>query len=46
MVAARSTAQNLRSTFVEKALKLAQPDLESLVMEHHLKASQSSARSP
>lgn len=27
----------LRSTFVEKALKLAQPDLESLVMEHHLK---------
>mmetsp|Transcript_59303 Transcript_59303/g.138906 ORF Transcript_59303/g.138906 Transcript_59303/m.138906 type:complete len:714 (-) Transcript_59303:101-2242(-) len=25
------------STFVEKALKLAQPDLESLVMEHHLK---------
>lgn len=25
------------STFVEKALKIAQPDLESLVMEHHLK---------
>ena len=42
---ARSAPVDLRSTFVEKALKLAQPDLESLVMEHHLKASQSSARS-